>query len=80
MWAARRVAMFILTKLKDNVRVEPADLGRPTAEAVTACLEGNFINKVKIEFLVQYTKQQRSKVECVFSRAIVRALLRPATR
>lgn len=50
--------MFILTKLKDNVRVEPADLGRPTAEAVTACLEGNFINKVLTEFPVQHTEQQ----------------------
>jgi DNA-directed RNA polymerase subunit E'/Rpb7 len=38
--------MFILTTLKDNVRVEPEDLGRPTAEAVSACLESTFINKV----------------------------------
>jgi DNA-directed RNA polymerase subunit E'/Rpb7 len=38
--------MFILTTLKDNVRVEPEDLGRPTAEAVSACLERTFINKV----------------------------------
>lgn len=80
MWAARRVVMFILTKLKDNVRVEPADLGRPTAEAVTACLEGNFINKVLTEFPVQCTEQQNLKVECVSSRALVRALLRSATR
>ncbi|KAK9837413.1 hypothetical protein WJX81_000629 [Elliptochloris bilobata] len=38
--------MFITTKLQDNVRVEPADLGRPLAEAVTSCLKRSLINKI----------------------------------
>ena len=37
--------MFVTTKLQDNVRVEPADLGRPLAEALTACLKRTFIDK-----------------------------------
>ena len=37
--------MFVTTKLQDNVRVEPADLGRPLAEALIACLKRTFTNK-----------------------------------
>ncbi|EIE27604.1 DNA-directed RNA polymerase II, 19 kDa polypeptide [Coccomyxa subellipsoidea C-169] len=38
--------MFILSELEDKVRIEPADLGRPTVDAVTAVIEQLYLDKV----------------------------------
>ncbi len=38
--------MFIWSEVEDKVRVDPADLGKPVAEAVTAVIETNYIDKV----------------------------------
>ena len=39
--------MFILSEVEDKIRVDPADLGKPVLEAVTAVIEENYIDKVR---------------------------------
>ncbi len=41
--------MFILSELEDKVRIEPADLGRPTVDAVTAVIEQLYLDKVGMD-------------------------------
>ncbi len=38
--------MFILSELEDKFRIEPAELGRPTIEAVTSVIEQQYLDKV----------------------------------
>ncbi|CAL8463542.1 g3076 [Coccomyxa elongata] len=38
--------MFILSELEDKFRIEPAELGRPTIEAVTSVIEQQYVDKV----------------------------------
>jgi hypothetical protein len=40
--------MFILSELEDKVRIEPAELGRPTIDAVTAVIEQLYLDKASL--------------------------------